>query len=102
MVDFTGRDMTPDPARLALLMRQARGTLPNAGDYAGVVTWCGQRPATPTGKPLLGATRYDNLWLNTGQGALGFTLACGSARLVADCMGGRQPALDIQAFSLSR
>ena len=50
----------------------------------------------------IGATPYDNLWLNTGHGALGFTLACGSAALLADAMAGRPSPLDASAFALMR
>ncbi|RUN03868.1 FAD-dependent oxidoreductase, partial [Burkholderia mallei] len=64
--------------------------------------WCGHRPATPDGKPLIGATPFRNLWLNTGHGALGFTLACGSARVLADLIAGRPPALDTRAYALHR
>lgn len=98
MVDITGMSAKPDLTRLDLLARQARETFPNGGDYGRAQTWCGQRPATPSGKPLLGGTAYDNLWLNTGHGALGFTLACGSAQLVADCIGQHQPELDVMLF----
>ena len=53
-------------------------------DLSRARAWAGQRPATPTGVPLIGRSRAaDNLWLNAGQGALGFTLACGSAALLA-------------------
>jgi len=49
--------------------------------------------------PLLGATAYRNLWLNLGHGALGFTLACGSGRLLSELIGERQPSIDLQGFS---
>lgn len=98
MIDITGMSARPDPTRLDLLARQARETFPDGGDYQRAQTWCGQRPATPSGKPLLGATSYRNLWLNCGHGALGFTLACGSAQLVADCIAQRKPELDVTLF----
>ncbi|WP_118184340.1 D-amino acid dehydrogenase [Paraburkholderia phosphatilytica] len=85
--------------RLALLARQARETFPHAGDYAAARGWSGARPATPSGKPILGATPLPNLWLNVGHGALGFTLACASARLVTDLVCGRTPALALDPFS---
>lgn len=97
MIDITG-NASPDPRRLDLLQRQARQAFPRGGDYNRAEGWSGQRPATPSGKPVLGSTPYTNLWLNTGQGALGFTLACGSARLVADCIAQRPPALDMSVF----
>ncbi|MBC3438133.1 D-amino acid dehydrogenase [Pseudomonas sp. BW16M2] len=83
MVDIVGYDESVDAGRLASMRRLARETLPRAADYGQAVEWAGMRPATPTGVPIIGATRYRNLWLNLGHGALGFTLACGSAERVA-------------------
>ncbi len=101
MVEIAGMNVSQRAGRLALLSRQAQEIFPDAGDYAAAQTWCGHRPATPDSKPLLGATPYDKLWLNTGHGALGFTLACGSARAMADTLGGRTP-VDMTAYSLDR
>lgn len=98
MADVTGLASGSDPKRLALLTRQARETFPEGGDYANAATWFGRRPATPTGKPVLGATAYGNLWLNIGHGSLGFTLACGSAKLVADAIAGRPPVMESTGF----
>jgi D-amino-acid dehydrogenase len=98
MIDITGMNENLDHRRLRLLQQQAHQTFPQGGDYSHATGWCGQRPATPGGKPVLGATTHENLWLNTGHGALGFTLACGSARLVADSIAQREPALDITLF----
>lgn len=99
MVDIVGFDPAVDPERLALIKRQARDTFADAGDYAAAVEWAGMRPATPSGVPLLGGTAYRNLWLNLGHGALGFTLACGSGRLLSELIGQRQPSIDLQGFN---
>ncbi|MEJ8863699.1 D-amino acid dehydrogenase [Pseudomonas jessenii] len=99
MVDIVGFDPALDPKRLALIKRQAHDTFPNAGAYDEAVEWAGMRPATPSGVPLLGATAYRNLWLNLGHGALGFTLACGSGRLLSELIGERRPSIDLQGFS---
>ena len=72
-------------------MRLAKEAMPGAADYGKVETWAGLRPATPGGAPIIGATRYGNLWLNVGHGALGFTFACGSAKLLAGAIRG-EPA----------
>lgn len=98
MVDIVGFDPSVDPRRLALIKRQARDTFPQAGDYDNAVEWAGMRPATPSGVPLLGPTAYRNLWLNLGHGALGFTLACGSGRLLSELIGQRQPSIDLHGF----
>jgi D-amino-acid dehydrogenase len=93
MADIVGQDTSIDPQRVARLIRQVRATMPMAADYDQLTTWAGLRPATPSGAPIIGATRHPNLWLNVGQGALGFTLACGSARLLADLMSGKPAAI---------
>ena len=99
MVDIVGFDPALDPKRLALIKRQARETFPEAGDYEAAIEWAGMRPATPNGVPLIGATAYRNLWLNLGHGALGFTLACASGRLLSELIGGRRPAIDMQGLT---
>jgi len=99
MVDIVGFDPAIDPQRLALIKRLARDTFANAGAYDEAVEWAGMRPATPSGVPLLGATAYRNLWLNLGHGALGFTLACGSARLLCELIGKGQPSIELHGFS---
>ncbi|RKP47055.1 FAD-dependent oxidoreductase [Pararobbsia silviterrae] len=87
-------------ARLRLLLSQAEAFLPGAGAYSQAIPWSGMRPATPSGKPVIGPTPYHKLWLNTGHGALGFTLAAGTAALLADMAAGRTPACDPTAFAL--
>ncbi|QXH45421.1 D-amino acid dehydrogenase [Pseudomonas xanthosomatis] len=83
MVDIVGFDEGLERQRLATLERLARATLPDAAQYDAAQAWAGMRPATPSGVPLIGDTAYRNLWLNIGHGALGFTLACGSAERLA-------------------
>ena len=69
------------------------------GDLASAKYWTGLRPCTPDGTPIIGAAPgFKNLWLNTGHGTLGWTMACGSGRLIADLVHGRKtdiPALDL-------
>ncbi|WP_085485708.1 D-amino acid dehydrogenase [Paraburkholderia susongensis] len=102
MVEITGADETQRDTRLATLIRHVKEIFPLAADYERAQTWCGHRPATPDSKPLVGATKYSNVWLNTGHGALGFTLACGTARLLTEVLHGRQTSVDAGAYSLSR
>lgn len=99
MVDIVGFDARLEPKRLALMKRQALETFPLAGDYAHAVEWAGMRPATPTGVPLIGASVYRNLWLNLGHGALGFTLASGSAQLLAELINQQVPSIDMQGLT---
>ncbi|MDT4831519.1 D-amino acid dehydrogenase 1 [compost metagenome] len=98
MVDIGSANADIDPARIALLKRQVHEAFP-ALDLRQAIPWAGLRPATPTGKPLIGRSpAADNLWLNIGQGALGFTLACGSAALLTAQMAGLALPLDPEPF----
>ncbi len=91
-----GWDTSMRPARVALTLRHARAVFPRGGDYDDPRPWCGLRPATPGAVPLLGrAPGFDNLLLNTGHGTLGWTLACGSAQIIADLLAGRAPAVSL-------
>jgi len=92
--EWTGYDRAITPTRCDALLRQARLLFPTAGDYDQVQRWAGLRPATPSNCPIIGRSRYGNLFLNTGHGSLGWTLACGSARAVADLVSGRRPEVD--------
>ena len=74
--------------------------LANTG--AGVQEWKGARPMLPDGPPLIGATRIPGVWINLGHGSSGWALACGSARVVADLMGGRKPEVDIEGLGVER
>jgi D-amino-acid dehydrogenase len=100
MVDMVGEDLSLDAKRIAGLTRQVRETMPHAADYEHLSPWAGLRPATPDSAPIIGATRYPNLWLNVGQGALGFTFACGSAKLLADCIRGKAPPFAMDGLTM--
>lgn len=89
MVDLVGVDDRIDQQRIDSLLRIARATMPDAGDYAKAQPWAGLRPATPNSAPILGPTSYPNLWLNVGHGPLGFTFACGSASVLSALMRGK-------------
>ncbi len=89
MVDLVGHDPRIDQRRLDSLLRVGRTDLPEAGDYSRAQPWAGLRPATPSGAPIVGPCAVPGLWLNVGHGALGFTLACASAELLAAQMAGQ-------------
>lgn len=72
------------------------------GSDASLSPWAGFRPSTPSGVPVIGASPVKNLYLNIGQGALGWTLACGSAALLADQIAGRKSAIDDTPFGWTR
>ena len=91
-----------DPARRATLDHSVSDLFPHGGKLADATFWCGLRPMTPDGPPVIGATRYSNLHLNTGHGTLGWTMACGSGRVLADLLSGRSPEIDTADLAMSR
>lgn len=92
-----------DPARAAAARDRLARLFPDAADYRSPENWVGFRPMTPDGAPIVGrAGKPENLWLNTGHGALGWTLSHGTARLLADMVAGRTPALDMRPFQIKR
>jgi D-amino-acid dehydrogenase len=97
--EFAGYDDSHKPADFKVMMRKAREVFPRAADYGRPIYWAGLRPMTPTGLPIIGPSPIDNLWLNTGHGHMGWTMACGSARVLADLMAGKKPAIDAAAMS---
>lgn len=102
MVDMVGEDPRLEPKRVDGLLRLVRETMPRAADYSQVAAWAGLRPATPGSAPIIGATRYGNLWLNVGHGPLGFTFACGSASALTDLMQGKTPPFALDGLTLRR
>ncbi|WP_137926660.1 D-amino acid dehydrogenase [Cupriavidus sp. 2SB] len=102
MADIVRGGAVIDRERAQTLVSQTRavfGNVANGADLDGLQPWAGLRPATPTGLPMVGESRLRGLWLNLGHGALGFTLAMGSAGLLADQLAGRRPAIDAEDFS---
>ena len=100
--ELAGYDLTLRPARLATLRHVVHDLFPNAGDATNAEAWAGLRPMTPDNPPVIGATPYKNLFLNTGHGTLGWTMACGSGRLLADLICGRAPEIDLDGLTLAR
>ena len=68
----------------------------------GVQVWKGARPMLPDGPPVLGASGVPGVWLNLGHGSSGWALACGSARVLADQIAGREPAIDTSGYNVGR
>ena len=89
-------------ARRATLDHSLSDLFPRGGNLAEATFWSGLRPMTPDGPPVIGATRHANLYLNTGHGTLGWTMACGSARVLADLLSGRKPEIDTTELALTR
>ena len=89
-------------ARRATLDHSLTDLFPRGGDLKKATFWSGLRPMTPDGPPVIGPTRYSNLHLNTGHGTLGWTMACGSGRVLADLLSGRKPDIDTKELAISR
>jgi len=102
---------TAELAGYSLNLREPRrGTLehvvtdlfPNGGDVSKASFWCGLRPMTPDGTPIIGATPVQDLLLATGHGTLGWTMAAGTGRVIADLVAGRTPDIDVSALGMAR
>lgn len=104
MAELHGFDLSLNPRRRATLEFVFNGLFPYAGDVAQAQFWTGLRPMTPDGTPLIGqaSAAYPNVWLNTGHGTLGWTMACGSGQVLADLMAQETPAIETQDLQLSR
>ena len=96
--EMTGLDASLNPNRWKVLLTKARCLFPDGGDYSQAEPWAGLRPVTPDSVPILGATPLRNLWLDTGHGTLGWTMSCGSGRVLADLISGRTPEIDVKGL----
>jgi D-amino-acid dehydrogenase len=92
--EVTGYDTSINATRCAAIARRIRDLFPGLGAVTTVENWAGLRPATPNNVPVIGRTKLRNLFLNTGHGTLGWTLACGSGSLLADLISGRALEVD--------
>ena len=102
MADIVGYDTSTPKARIAYIVETAKSLFPGLGEAADVEPWAGLRPKTPDSVPIIGPTPYANLFLNSGHGYLGWTMACGSGRVVADLVGGKEPGIPIAGLGLDR
>ena len=97
---------SPDKKRassIQTLYKVLHDWLPGAANLTnGVQEWKGARPMLPDGPPILGASGMTGLWLNLGHGSSGWGLSCGSARALADLIGGKAPDLDVSGFEVGR
>ena len=89
--ELNGFDLSLNHARTAAIIERAMELFPDAGPVSEATLWTGLGPAVPSNRPYIGRSRARNLFLNTGHGTLGWTLACGSGRAIADIISGRTP-----------
>lgn len=99
--EFAGYNTNHSAADLRYMLETARRLFPNGADYSKPSVWAGLRPMTPGGTPIIGATRHSNLFLNVGHGHLGWTWACGTAKIVCDVMQGKAADIDTTGLALT-
>ena len=102
MAELDGYSTDLHPSRRATLEHVVSDLYPAGGDARAGAFWAGHRPMTPDGPPVIGRAKFSNLWLNTGHGTLGWTMACGSGAVLADLVSGRAPAIDARPLGLER
>ncbi|MEO8388761.1 D-amino acid dehydrogenase [Polaromonas sp.] len=99
---LSGFDLGLPEARRRTLEHVVSDLFPKGGDVARADFWAGLRPMTPDGTPIVGPSPVGNLWLATGHGTLGWTMAAGTAKLLADWMSGRTPEIDTEGLTFER
>lgn len=100
--ELTGYNLRLSHGRCAMLFHVVRDLFPKGADLSHVKFWTGLRPMIPDGGPLIGPTRIDNLYLNTGHGTLGWTMAAGSGRMLSDLLSGREPDIPLDGLTIAR
>ena len=99
--EFNGYDTSINATRCEAILKRVFAMFPALERRDGIETWAGLRPATPGNVPLVGMAGYGNLFLNTGHGTLGWTMACGSGKLLADLVAGRKPDIDPAPYRIA-
>jgi D-amino-acid dehydrogenase len=96
--EFAGYDASHEPSDFAFMKRVTQELFPDGAEYDRAQMWAGLRPMTPTNLPLIGQRRFKNLILNCGHGHIGWTMSHGSARIAADLIAGRAPAIPLDGL----
>ena len=102
MAELSGFNLALNPRRHDTLAMVVRDLFPEGGDLEQAEFWTGLRPMTPDGTPLVGPSPIPGLWLNTGHGTLGWTMAAGSGQLLSDLISGSAPAISDEGLTLAR
>lgn len=96
--EFNGYNTDLNSVRCNALMQRTHQLFPELRPASAPQFWCGLRPATPSNVPFVGRSRLSNLYLNTGHGTLGWTMACGAGKALADIVSGRLPEIELRRF----
>ena len=99
-IGYDGNELRPE--RIDALKQIVASSFPQLQGIDDAELWTGMRPSTPAGPPLLGRAKYQNLWMNLGQGSLGFTLAAGSAVVLGALLSGEDPAISLDGLTWSQ
>ncbi len=102
MAEVSGFSKDLPLARRATLEKSLSDLFPDSGDLPAATFWTGLRPMTPDGTPVIGRTKFKNLYLNTGHGTLGWTMSCGSGQVLADLVSGKKPDIETADLGLER
>ncbi|MBN7776782.1 D-amino acid dehydrogenase [Nitratireductor aquimarinus] len=100
--EISGFDLSVPESRRRPLEFSAGDLFGNGANFSDATFWSGLRPMTPDSPPIIGATRLDGLYLNTGHGTLGWTMSCGSGRVIADIISGHKPEIDTNGLGIER
>ncbi|WP_028303340.1 D-amino acid dehydrogenase [Oceanospirillum maris] len=100
--ELSGYNLDLPEKRRATIAMVVSDVFPDGGDVEKAEFWTGLRPMTPDGTPIIGKTKFSNLSLNTGHGTLGWTMSCGSSRLLADLISGNTPEIDPTDLDVAR
>ena len=100
--ELAGYSLNLRESRRATLSHVVSDLFPQGGDLSKATFWCGLRPMTPDGTPIIGPTPVQDLLLATGHGTLGWTMAAGTGRVIADMVSGRQPDIDVAELGMAR
>lgn len=97
--EFSGYANNHRPEDFTTMLATMKSLFPDGADWAAASFWAGLRPMTPEGTPILGPSRLKNLWFNTGQGHMGWTMSHGAARVTADLVAGRVPQISLEGMT---
>lgn len=100
VAEFAGYDASHKPSDFRVMVDKLRALLPSGADYSKPQYWAGLRPMTPDSMPIIGRTGHRNLIVNTGHGHIGWTMSCGSARIVRDLFAGRTPEIPLDGLEV--